>query len=358
MNNSILTEEFITSILSSSGTIITPHLGADGDAIGSCLALSLILKAKGIPSVILTKDIQSIEREKEKLSSVIKILLPSPLYKEPKNVFPPIIEKIDKNVLNNLGNSLTHIYVDCSICSRIGEAFDELYSNCFIKEKVTTLAIDHHQNEAECTLSFIDKNSPSTGNLMYKLAKKVLGDFDDKHLAIALFYAIASDTDSFRHLNEKDSETFEIASDLVKKGANPSIIYSEMHSGKTLDSLKYLAKILNNIQSYKNGKVLIALDDKECFKTYTKFYRPSNSVYDMLLSVKDAGLVAFLKYKETPNEIEGSLRVSPNSHYDASLISKDIAGGGGHKKAAGFTFIGNIEETLKKLLEVIDKNTI
>lgn len=344
--------EFIETLLSSTGVIITPHLGSDGDAVGSSLALSLILKARGIYSVILTTDKASFDREKEKLCSVFKILLPSPKYKQPKNVFPSIVGSLDDNTITALGSSPIHAYVDCSSKERIGEAYEIIYSSKFIGP-IRTTAVDHHQGERDFASSYIVSSSPSTGNLMTLIAKEVLGEVCDKHLAISLFYAIASDTDSFRHLTEKDSDTFELASELVEKGANPSIIYSEMHSGKTLFSIKYLAKILSNVQTYNSGKVLVALDDKESFEEYGKFFRPSNSVYDALLSVEGAELVVFLKYKEGENETEGSLRVPPISPYNAHHLAEIIAGGGGHEKAAGFTFKGSIEEALKKVIEVI-----
>lgn len=349
--------DFINSLLSSSSVIITPHLGTDGDAVGSSLALSLILKAKGIPSIILTKDKDSIDREKDKLSSVLGILCHSPTFPKAKNLFPEIVEDLNNNaIISKIGINPTHIYVDCSSESRIGSASEEIKETMAkLNLPLKTLVIDHHQDPKTFDGAFIDSLSPSTGNLMYRLAKILLGEIEYKPLVVALFYAIASDTDSFRHLQEKDSETFEIAAELTKKGANSSITYSEMHSGKTLYSVEYLSKILGNIHTYDKGKVLIAEDDNGYFAKYGRLYRPSNSVYDTLLSVKGVELVVFLKYR-TPTTIEGSLRVPPISPYKANLIAKEIAGGGGHEKAAGFTFEGTMQDALKKVADVLDKN--
>lgn len=348
--------DFITSLLASSSVIITPHLGPDGDAVGSALALSLILKAKNIPSIILTKDSDQFEREKEKISTVLNTLCPSPTFPKAKNLFPEIRDEIqNSSFVQKLGKAPAHIYVDCSSANRIGSASTEIKDTLLkLNLPLKTLVIDHHQEPELFDGAFVDSSSPSTGNLMYRLGKATLGEIEYKPLVIAIFYAIASDTDSFRHLQEKDSETFEIAAELTKKGANPSIIYSAMHSGKTFFSVEYLSKILQKIYPYKDGKVLIAEDNRSCFLKYGRLYRPSNSVYDTLLSVKGTELVVFLKYRSF-NTIEGSLRVPPISPYNASLIAKEISGGGGHEKAAGFTFKGTMKEALKRITDVLDK---
>ena len=46
--------------------------------------------------------------------------------------------------------------------------------------------------------------------------------------------------------------------------------------------------------------------------------------------------------------VKGSFRTTRDD-VDVSLLAKKL-GGGGHKKAAGFTVAGTIEEVLKKIL--------
>jgi phosphoesterase RecJ-like protein len=53
--------------------------------------------------------------------------------------------------------------------------------------------------------------------------------------------------------------------------------------------------------------------------------------------------------KEMPDgQIKGSLRTTKN-HIDVSALAKQL-GGGGHKKAAGFSLPGTISEVLNKIL--------
>ena len=66
------------------------------------------------------------------------------------------------------------------------------------------------------------------------------------------------------------------------------------------------------------------------------------------------GVKISLLLKESPdNKIKGSFRTTRND-VDVSAIAKKL-GGGGHKKAAGFSSEGSIESVLKTVIEEISK---
>lgn len=345
-----LKNSFVKKLFSASGVVITPHVGPDGDAVASTVSLSFMLKDKNIPSIVLVEKKEDFYKEYNKLKVCINI------------TEPPftLTEELDKNLIISLGSSPIHIYVDCSQKNRIGKTFDIITSSKIIKDSFNdTIAIDHHENPDKFIESFIDKDAPSTGNLMFDIMTTLYQNKKDINinLATSIYYAIASDTDNFRHLNTEDANTFENAKVLVELGANPSIIFNAMHGGRPLESVEYMAKVLGSLKTLKNNSVLIATDDKNMFKLFGREKRPSNSIYDTLLGIQGAELVGFLKYKEEDNLIEGSLRVSPNSTYQAHIISRLIANGGGHEKAAGFTFSGTMDETFKALKDIINTKT-
>ena len=62
---------------------------------------------------------------------------------------------------------------------------------------------------------------------------------------------------------------------------------------------------------------------------------------------------AALILKELPgNQVKGSFRTTRDD-VDVSAMAKAL-GGGGHKKAAGFTVEGNIDDALKQVWEMIE----
>lgn len=337
-------EEFLSILLNASGVLITPHEGPDGDAIASSVALSLILQKKDIPSIILSSDKETFSKELSRLTSLLS------------DTFHVEVRYSARDVKNLLGENAVHVYADCSQKNRIGNLKNEIALEGIIKDEYKqTITIDHHENPDDFIALFADKESPSTGNMIFHLAKALNIDVKGD-IAISIYYAIASDTDNFRHLTPEDAETFLDAATCVEGGAAPGVVYSTLHGGRPLESLKYLEKVLGNIKTLCGERVLIALDDEKMFKRYGREIRPSGMIYDMLLGTKGAELIAYLKYKENENEIEGSLRVTPSSLWKAHEISYNVAEGGGHEKAAGFTFKGTMEEAYDKLCREIERN--
>lgn len=336
-------KEFLSLLLNASGVLITPHEGPDGDAVASSVALSLILEKKDIPCIILSSDKKTFTKEFTRLKSLL-----SPNVK-------PEIRFTAKEIKDLLGNNPVHVYTDCSQKNRIGVILNDIISEGIICNPYTnTTAIDHHEKPDEFVTLFTDKDSPSTGNMMFVLAKALNIDISGD-IAKAIYYAMASDTDNFRHLTSNDSQTFKDAAVCVEGGAIPGVVYSALHAGRPFESLEYLEKVLKNIKSLLGNKVIIALDDKQMFKRYGREIRPSQIIYDLLLSINEAELIVYLKYKENENEIEGSMRVSPSSGWKAHEIAYDVALGGGHEKAAGFTFKGTMEEAYDKLCKEIKR---
>jgi len=67
------------------------------------------------------------------------------------------------------------------------------------------------------------------------------------------------------------------------------------------------------------------------------------------------GKASLLLKEQTDGTVKGSLRTS-RDEMDVSAIAKAL-GGGGHKKAAGFTVAGGIDSALERVWEVLNKKT-
>lgn len=338
-------DNFLKKLFSASGVVITPHVAPDGDAVGSTVSLSFMLTLKNIPNIILMDSKPDYYKDLLRINSCID-----------KEIPLKIEETLIKSEIDSLGDNPLHVYVDCAEKSRITSSLDVI-KKAGVFNYSNTLAIDHHERPDDFVLSYIDESSPSCGDLMFNIMTSTFKQSEiPSELATAIYYAIASDTDNFRHLTNNNSDTFERARVLTELGANPSLVYNARHGGRPLENVEYMARILSNLVVIKDKNVIVALDDKDMFSKLGREARPSKSIYDTLLEVKDVEMIAFLKYREVEGEIEGSLRVSPKSTYQAHEICRILASGGGHEKAAGFTYHGSMDEALSAFTELINSN--
>ena len=137
--------------------IVTSHINPEGDAIGSVIALSLALKA-------LKKDVTA--------------FINDPIPKVCS--FLPGVENITNNLIQNSFYDVAFI-LDCGDIDRVGKKFIKLIDIGKI------INIDHHlTNNNFAHISIIDPKSSSTGELIYKLLKRLPINIDND-IAINIF---------------------------------------------------------------------------------------------------------------------------------------------------------------------------
>lgn len=166
--------------------LICMHIDPDGDTIGSSCALSLILKK-------LKKNVRIYSND----------LIP------PKYNFLKCTDRIVSSIDENEKFDAI-IALDCSDKKRISTSVE------IKKHTDTIINIDHHlDNSLFGKINYVRKAS-STGELIYKLAKKLKTKIDTD-TADAIYTAIITDTGNFKYDNTT-REVFQIASDLVSCG--------------------------------------------------------------------------------------------------------------------------------------------
>ena len=125
--------------------LITAHVRLDGDALGSELALSHLLRSLGKDAVVYNED------------------------GTPENYrFLPGSDAI-VNTLDDPGRYDAAFILDCSELERVGEKAAD------IARIGTLINIDHHiSNDGFCRYAYVDPAASSTGELIYRLAAAVL----------------------------------------------------------------------------------------------------------------------------------------------------------------------------------------
>ena len=155
----------------------------------------------------------------------------------------------------------------------------------------------------------------------------------DEDVATLLLVGIVTDTGSFQHTNTSP-EAFEVAADLLERGARQQEIIKHIYKTKSLATLKLWGRVLSKIQYNNEAKLVYSTITQQDLTDTGAESSDSGGIIDELMSnAPDAEVVMLLKEKE-PGLVSGSLR-APGKLADVSKIAGKM-GGGGHKKAAGF----------------------
>ncbi|MFA5513589.1 MAG: DHH family phosphoesterase [Sphaerochaetaceae bacterium] len=313
----------IDAIKEATVAVVIGHVSPDGDCIHSQFAMQKLLQSMGIETHIanagpfLRKEI-----------------------KHYKDQFAPHIEKslYERNPLV--------VMVDCSTMDRIGYLADEI-------KGLTVLTVDHHASGTKYSdLAYIVPKSFSTSLCIMQLYKALDLEITNE-IADHIFFGLATDTGFLRFIGPYRGETFNLMGELVELGVSPNDIYNRMEGFHSLESRQFLAKLLLESEKYLDGKLIIVVEKQEDVDKYGYDQRPTDSLYAQLLSVEDVEVVLYFKIIEE-NGWELGFRASHYSNVDVGKLSASL-GGGGHKKAAGATVEGPLEELKKKLISLVKK---
>ncbi|HEY9062387.1 MAG TPA: bifunctional oligoribonuclease/PAP phosphatase NrnA [Pseudobacteroides sp.] len=293
---------------------ILPHVQADGDAWGSCLALGIALKK-------LNKRVTVIGEEK------------IPYIYE----FLPQLEMIAYNGHEDKVFDLV-ISLDTGDMGRVGNR-----SNVF-ETTQNTVNIDHHStNTGFAKYNYLDVDAAATGEIVYEIIN-ILNVEVDADIATCLYVAIATDTGCFKFSNTT-FKTHAIASDLVKRGVNVAAVSQRVFDSTTKEKVRLIGRAINTLELLEDGRL--------AFISITN---------DMLIAAgaKEEDCDGIVNIGRNIEGVESSVVIREKSagEYKVNLRSKSYVdvgrvafkfGGGGHKMAAGCTIKGDLESVRKSL---------
>lgn len=298
---------------------IAGHTTPDQDSIGSCLVLCRVLRELKKNTYVLCK--------KEETSLVSW-----------QNIEDLVITNIEDYLQNNNIKKYIFIALDLNDLSRLD------YSKIFLNATYT-INIDHHQGNSTNANFILSCSTPSsTCEILYRLIEKINKSYLTLDNCQNLYCGILTDTNCFsRRISNR---TFEIAQDLI----NHKIDYYKLNRlvlwGKTPNELVCSGLLAQNI--IKMDKFHYVVCDKELMdKNQLTQSVLVKKVAEDLRKIDGINILVFLiDYK---NKIVA--KVMTNDCDIADKISSQFAGGGGHKREAGFT------TTLKtkEIIEIISK---
>jgi phosphoesterase RecJ-like protein len=307
--------------------LISSHENPDGDAIGSMLGLGLGLEKMGKEVVFYNKD------------GVPEILR-----------FLPRSERIG-NSINDIKGTFDLVFaVDCTGTNRAGVEFED-----FLKSgrggKVVIM--DHHQtNGPSADYQLLNPCSSSTGIIVYSVLKRLPVEIDSD-IAKNLYTTIIGDTGSFRYSNT-NSETFRVAAELVERGANPAEISEALFESEPLRKLMLIGLVLPTLEVSGDKRVASVYVDSGMYSQSGARREDSEGIVNIPRSIKGIEVAALFKEESGKDGQFWKISLRSKGDVDVAKIAEGF-GGGGHKKAAGCSIGGSLEDVKKRMFSAIEE---
>jgi phosphoesterase RecJ-like protein len=289
--------------------LLIAHKKPDGDTLGAVCALNIALKNMG-------KDVQ--------MACVDAV--------SDRFLFLPEINKITKEFDFRTFDLLVVMDAGASYMTR----YHEIYPDIF-KGEVPVINMDHHaSNDNFGTCNIVDEGSASATLLLFKFFEFCEIPITST-MATSLLTGIYNDTGGLMHSNT-NLEVFEAAGTLLELGAKVNLIARNLFRNTTLAALKIWGRALENARTNDEGvtvSVVTWRDFEECGANGDEI----SGVVDLLNSVPGAKYACLLN-EDKHGRIKGSFRTQRDD-VDLSALASQF-GGGGHKKAAGFSMPGRL----------------
>ena len=182
----------------------------------------------------------------------------------------------------------------------------------------------------------------STCELLYHLALG-LGYEIDAIAADQLYAGILFDTGGFR-FSLTTATTFEVAADLVRRGARLDAIAQDVFGNKSFGSVKQRGQAIESLVLRLEGQVAVLHLDREAMSA-----GEPDEVVNYGLMIQGVEVAVLLKERAP-----GCYRISLRSRdkIDVSQVAGTF-GGGGHTRAAGLELTGAPEDIVESILTEI-----
>jgi bifunctional oligoribonuclease and PAP phosphatase NrnA len=301
------------------------HARPDGDCIGSQVGLARILTARASSVVCVNPD--PVPRRLEYMARGMRFIRTDEALQLPAETLA--------------------IFTDCADHARAGERLKERFPQ-------PAGAIDHHlSNGGFAAVNIVDSSSAAACEML-------AGLFIDAGLAIdaatatALFAGILTDTGQFRY-NSTSQRSFDLAGELVARGASPSEAGYELYERESAGKLRLLQNFLASLAMECGGRVCIGILKAGVFESTGTTAEDTEGLVDFARCV-DGVDVGVLIEEKADGGVKASLRAKdPLCRLD--LVAGKF-GGGGHACAAGLNqkkasaefrglLLGAIEERLR-----------
>lgn len=314
--------DVIKAVKAAEAIAIFPHVMADGDAIGSSLALKNFLEDQGKHACVIFEEESSYKYE-----FLFDRMKQCCIYPDIPNRKYDVHISLDSGDMKMLGNRI------------------ELF-----KSAPCTINMDHHKtNNKYGDINYISLASAATGEIIYDFIKEYdVAYHMDAFIASCLYVAITTDTGGFRYSNTT-RRTHEIAGQLTECGIDIEDINKKVFDLMPKPQMALLQLVLPRISFLHGDRIGVIRIRQEDYEKAGAKEEHSDGFVDYVRNVEGVDVAVSFKEIEN-NRVKASLRSS--GVVDVSETAHHF-NGGGHENAAGCTVKGTLDEVEEQVIEYL-----
>lgn len=310
-------DEILKEINNAETIVISAHESPDGDAVGSCMAMKLILEQMGKkPDVII------------------------PEYSRLFNFLPKIDEVKKKSDVECYDLAIS---LDCANLAR-------LVGREYFEKAKKTIVIDHHgSNNMYGDLNYVNPASPACCEVLAGMMEYYQMNIT-KDIGTCIMTGIITDTGGFRH-STITADTFDFTAALIRKGVNVPDIYKKTLRTQTKANFLLSQIVMERMEILEDGKVTFTYIDLKDEEKVNAEPGDHEGLVELGRDLEGVEVAIFVREKE-----ENTYRISLRSGNSVNVSDICLVfGGGGHPRAAGATVQGTLEEVKEKVLKEVRK---
>ena len=194
----------------------------------------------------------------------------------------------------------------------------------------------HHDNTRFGTVDHVVPDASCTAEIVWDLMEG-LGVTLDRRIGEALYVGLVTDTGRFMYENTTP-RSHEMAAAIIRAGVDVHEIYRRLYERFPAGKLTLLARGLENLRRYEDGRLTLSELTRRDFAEAGARESFAEGVVDHLRALEGTAVAVLVRELDTgTSEVvrKVSLRATDDS-VDVSRIARAM-GGGGHRRAAGFS---------------------
>lgn len=321
--------QILSSLLRARRVLITTHVRPDGDALGTCAAMVLALRARGIDS---------------------HVLLLSHLPQKYAFIFQDhaiVHHDVEQGWVEEFDLSRFDAMLVCDTGT-----WSQLP---LLQERQSMLprpilVLDHHLTQQEwADVKLVDTTASAAGEIAHAMIVE-MGVPLDASLATCLFAAIASDTGWFQFSNTTP-RTMRLAAELMEAGVDTDRMYQLLFQNERHQRLAIQTRALQSLELLANHRLAVMTLRRQDLIDCDADPSDTENLINIPLQVRTVEISVLIS---EPKRLPGSVRVSFRSkgQVDVARLAERF-GGGGHARASGAKFDQSVEQVREVLIKAL-----
>jgi bifunctional oligoribonuclease and PAP phosphatase NrnA len=313
-------ERVLERIRADSRFVLAAHEGPDGDALGSLVGMQGLLTALG--------------KDSEMFIAPADLPLPYEyrFFDLDGLISSPPVDIVERTV----------VFLDCGNIDRNSAAV--------LQQGRHLLNIDHHHDNTRFgTLDHVVPQASCTAEIVWDLMHG-LGVCPTAEAARALYVGLITDTGRFMYENT-GPRAHEMAAELIGAGVDVQDVYRRLYEEMPAAKIALLALALGRMRRFDSGELTVAALSAADFRETGSEDSYSEGIIDHLRAVQGTRLAALVRELSGGEGDRARRKVSlraTDDDVDVSVIARE-QGGGGHRRAAGFTTTLEVEPLIEFL---------